>query len=284
MNQNPVQQQILTPDYKQVNKTNPSGELLATLRGVTGTSSGNNICYHDHRVWIASSDGILYVYNALNHILLEKLDACPVNDEISSIQIISQQTIDDEDEFKLLIGFKSGRLSVWNTRSYIKEHEILCHDESINCMIQAGENVWTASSDKLIRIWNATTLQPIKKLTEHKKPIYSMVLVDKFCQIWTAGDDDTIMIRDAFKGYIIDEIYVLGKSTNITFMVYVNNHVWSSHKNGIIRIWNVKEKKCVKEIEAHSSSIGCLVATTKQVWSASNDKGKYNCKFVIKNL
>jgi WD40 repeat protein len=171
---------------------------------------------------------------------------------------------------KIWTGYQSGKVVIWSTSSIRKEQEISCHNSPVTSIVQAGDMIWTSSTDGTIRLWDVETLMPALYL-EERTPVRCMILIACESEVWTASEDGTIKVRDAKNGNLITTLKV-GQSITTLNMVYTNDHVWSCSDDGKLRIWDVATKALVRELKAHDQKVSSLCGTDKQVWSSSGDK------------
>ena len=69
------------------------------------------------------------------------------------------------------------------------------HTGKVNAMIEVDNKIWSASSDKTVRIWNANTGDCIKILYGHTGPVFTLTLTAQF--VWSGSWDKNIILWDS---------------------------------------------------------------------------------------
>lgn len=144
---------------------------------------------------------------------------------------------------------------------------------SVSCSPN-GDNILTASSDHVIRIWNINTGKFIQNIKGHSQKVYSAVYsADGKC-IVSASADSTIRIWDATTG--LETRRLLGHTGSVYSAVFSpdGNRIVSVSEDKTARIWDVQSGINIGVLEGHKREV-CSVAYSpdgKYIASSSRDK------------
>lgn len=125
-------------------KTKKSVRCIILVKGTTD------------QVWSGCTDNKIYVYDAETSDLIKVLQFCLYSSQV--LQVLKGHNAGVK--CMLTVGNNNvwsasadGCVCIWDTTSPIKLiKQIQCHTRSINAMCQVGNQVWTASDDKQIRV------------------------------------------------------------------------------------------------------------------------------------
>jgi len=220
-----------------------------------------------NRVWSGSHD-LICIWNAKNHKLKKKIPQCPVTCFVHVNGNVWAGTLDmsllvfDGKRYRLKkkIKIESGTIGsllyykdiVWvgtdsiivpyspetyKVLGYLQGHE---NKQTIHSLIGVAGNIWSASSDKSIRIWDAETGECLKKLEGHSSRVFTLLSeYDKY--VWSGSWDRTIFIWNTQTHGFFKELK--GKHTDaISSLISVRHlgqqRIWSGSWDSSISIWS----------------------------------------------
>ncbi len=125
--------------------------------------------------------------------------------------------------------------------------------------LAAMENSRLISShlDNTITIWNATTGQSIRNLTEHTN-IVNCLAVLRGDRIASGSDDQSIIVWDANTGKIIRVLN--GHNSSIVSLAALDNDLLASGSQDCsIKIWNVTSGEEIRTLEGHTHTVKSLL-------------------------
>ncbi len=176
-------------------------------------------------------------------------------------------------------------LKVWDTTKGSKTDRFswVGHMNRINCMVEfeVSNNRFyaTAGSDSQINIYDRFSSLPIKQLTGHKAPIYSVChlhdpKINNEGFIAAGGVDKLIRIWDFASGKLIASLE--GHTEPITGLIQIpdKNLLVSAGLDRTIKIWDWQKKQFLKNLEFHRAGISslCLSRDGKYLASGSLDR------------
>lgn len=131
------------------------------------------------------------------------------------------------------------------------------HEKDVNALSVAPNDklLATASQDKLIKIWDAETLQLVGSCKGHKRTVWSVEFsnVDK-CVV-SCSSDATIKI------WSLDDFTCLktleGHDGAVLKCAFISHgmQVVSTDAVGVLKVWNVKTSECVNTFDSHEEKI-----------------------------
>jgi WD40 repeat protein len=149
------------------------------------------LCYdHEHNLWAGSSDNAIRIYN--RDLQLQSIQYQHTSSIFSICALPSG---------RLISGGRDATLKVWeNTQNH--EGSIAAHLLHIHAIeLQPSANwVATASMDKTVKIWDASSLELLKvleasKLVFHRSSVNTLLWLDERLLV-SAGDDRTIYLTE----------------------------------------------------------------------------------------
>jgi WD40 repeat protein len=140
-----------------------------------------------------------------------------------------------------------------------------------------GKRIVSGSNDKTIRIWDATTGQPIgKPLTGHTDIVYSVGYSPDGNHIVSGSFDKTVRIWDAATGQPIGKP-LIGHGNSVNSVAYSpdGNHIVSGSFDKTIRIWDAATGQPIgKPLTGHYGVVSSVAYSPdgKRIVSGSFDK------------
>eukprot|EP01088_Endostelium_zonatum_P006110 TRINITY_DN18219_c0_g1_i1.p1 TRINITY_DN18219_c0_g1~~TRINITY_DN18219_c0_g1_i1.p1 ORF type:complete len:1174 (-),score=270.18 TRINITY_DN18219_c0_g1_i1:46-3567(-) len=185
----------------------------------------------------------------------------------------------------------------------IGEKSIICLEESTNRRF-----IWSGDSQGTIRIWSADEMRSILQVETNNGGFFEIKSVGK--DMWCASSknlevrdergnlkktDSSITfsvcpIRDSKELWACVEgkikIWDISKMTVIKEIPFppgamycklkqVGDNVWGafSHRESVIRVWNIKNRQLIREINGHTRKVNSIIEVGKdRVWTGSEDR------------
>lgn len=171
---------------------------------------------------------------------------------------------DDEDGFENCL---ESKIEYLESSGQTKVHVLQGHGKHINAIEVQGDNVFSASADRTIRVWNWNTGEEIQILKGHRGSVKSLAVSGDF--VISASDDKTVRIWNwitgvhvrTLDGYLHEVSRVAGDGNIVACASH--NEIW-------IRNWQTGEL-LQKLTDAHSSVVSSIIVDGDLVLSVSSD-------------
>lgn len=163
------------------------------------------------------------------------------------------------------------------SKRYFLGSELTCygHTKSVNRAVFSpdGQRIATASTDKKIKIWDATSGAELQTLSGHGSNVTWVCFSPDGQRIASSSSDKTIKIWDAFTG---KELNTLKGHTDIVLSVSFSpdgKRIASSGHDASVRIWDLARRKEQKILTGHKGRVYGVDFSSngQQVASASAD-------------
>ena len=132
----------------------------------------------------------------------------------------------------------------------------------------------SASDDKTVKIWDATTGACIATLEGHSNIVNSVVFSHDSTRLASASDDETVKIWDATTGACIETLE--GHSDRVFSVVFSpdSHRLASASDDRTVQIWDATTGACIATLEGHTKSVNSVVFShdSTQLASASDDE------------
>ena len=141
-----------------------------------------------------------------------------------------------------------------------------------------GRKAISGSGDKSVRLWDLTTETPVKSCEGHTNWVLCVAWSPDGKMFASGGMDGAVCLWSAVDGSL------LGKMTGhlkwITSLSWEPFHLdpscsrlASSSKDGTVRVWNVKVKRCEFTVSQHTDAVSCVKwGGEGLLYTASRDK------------
>ncbi|XRB01759.1 dynein assembly factor [Pycnococcus provasolii] len=137
-----------------------------------------------------------------------------------------------------------------------------------------GTRIVSASQDKTVRVWDATTGACLSVLEGHSGAVFSASYSVDGTRIVSASQDKTVRVWDATTGA---RLFVLkGHSRAVTSVSYFadGTRIVSASFDKTVRVWNATTGACLSVLEGHSRPVTSASYSTDgtRIVSASDDR------------
>ena len=170
---------------------------------------------------------------------------------------------------ELVSGGKDKLIKIWNILTKTCLKTLIGHEGGISCVIMLSENQLVSSSeDKKLKLWDSKSGNCIKTFVGDFGKSLLKLNID---QIVGVGIDNTpLMILEVNTEKCLENY----PTSNVSYLLrFSHNEFASGTYDGLIKIWDLQNGKCLRTLSEHDSYILCLLKldSTKLV-SASYDK------------
>ncbi|KAK4149570.1 vegetative incompatibility protein HET-E-1 [Chaetomidium leptoderma] len=132
----------------------------------------------------------------------------------------------------------------------------------------------SASWDRTVKIWDATTGRCVATLEGHSNPVESVVWSPDAAQLASASYDHTVKIWDATTGRCIATLG--GHSDSVKSVAWSHDAAWlaSASWDKTVKIWDATTGRCIATLERHSRAVysAAWSPDAARLASASDDK------------
>jgi archaellum biogenesis ATPase FlaH len=132
----------------------------------------------------------------------------------------------------------------------------------------------SASSDRTIKIWDASSGECLKTLKGHSDSVWSVAFSHDSARLASASGDKTVKIWDASSGECLKSLAGHRHWVYSVAFSHDSTRLASASKDTTVKIWDASSGECLKTLEGHSDSVH-LVAfahNSARLASASKDK------------
>jgi len=132
---------------------------------------------------------------------------------------------------------------------------LIGHTGGVNSVAYSpdGKRIVSASDDKTIKIWDATTGEELKTLAGHDGPVYSATFSPDGKRIVSASADETLKLWDAETG---EELRTLSVQTSHVPVAFSpdGKRIVSGSSDNTLKIWDVETGKELQTLGGYSRS------------------------------
>ncbi|KAL6716961.1 hypothetical protein ACLMJK_004874 [Lecanora helva] len=150
------------------------------------------------------------------------------------------------------------------------------HSGSVSSVVFShnSKHVASASHDKTIKIWDASSGKCLQTLQGHSGWVNSVVFSHDSKHVASASHDKTIKIWDTSSGKCLQTLQGHSGWVRSVVFSYDSKHVASASHDETIKIWDTSSGKCLQTLQGHSGWVRSVVFSydSKHVASASHDK------------
>ncbi|MEM6468726.1 MAG: serine/threonine-protein kinase [Planctomycetota bacterium] len=206
------------------------------------------IQYHPTKPIIATSgnDGMVKIWDSETLELLQEWDAgSPV-----------RKVAFAPDGSRIVAGSGDGRIYCWHIESGVELVSITQPGAIFGVDWSAdGKMIASVGSDKLVRIWDAETLEPRQTMEGHQGPVYNVRFAPTGNRIATVGWGKEIIVWNTNTG--LDEMQVESESGDNWSVEFCSDgrHAVVAGQDGVCRIWDLDSQELVASLVGHESAV-----------------------------
>ena len=137
-----------------------------------------------------------------------------------------------------------------------------------------GRNLFSASADKTIKIWNLATGQVIRTLSGHTSAVNYLAISPDSKTLFSASADKTIKVWNIETGEQLRTLKGHTSSVNHLKISSDGQILFSASADKTIKIWDVATSKEIRTLPGHISFVNALVISPdgETLFSGSADK------------
>ncbi|MFY9226809.1 MAG: WD40 repeat domain-containing protein, partial [Blastocatellia bacterium] len=211
-----------------------TGKLLSSLKEHSGSVLALAVTLDNEKLVSASSDRTIKIWD-FNSILDDP--SCPSSTHTLTEHktIVNKLSLDDK---YLISGGSDGTIKVWDLLSYLPINDFSGHDYSITGLSITSDNqhLISTSEDGKIKVWELASSSLLAVLTESASSINTVALTKDNQYIVTGNSDKTINIWNLETGFLVNVL--TGHSDLITDLVLSEGTIFSTSKDGTVRLWD----------------------------------------------
>jgi WD40 repeat protein/serine/threonine protein kinase len=137
-----------------------------------------------------------------------------------------------------------------------------------------GQRLASASEDKTVRVWDATTGQELGSLKGHPKEVNRVVFSPDGQRLASASGDMTVKVWDATTG---QELRTLQGHTGEVYCVAYSpdgQRLASAAQDGTVKVWDATTGQELRTLQGHTGEVYCVAFSPdgQRLASASSDK------------
>ncbi|OIR57158.1 MAG: polyadenylation factor I complex, subunit PFS2 [Amphiamblys sp. WSBS2006] len=157
---------------------------------------------------------------------------------------------------RLLVGGKTGELTLWDGASFHFETLMQAHDIGIEDITWSNNGDWLVTVDGcgVVKYWQRT-LNNVKIFHAHKEAVYGASFSPTDTKIVTCSADKTVRVWDFLRS--TEERVLDGHCWNV-FAVAWNpamSLIASGGKDNMLKLWDPRDSACVKTLHDHKNSV-----------------------------
>lgn len=173
-------------------------------------------------------------------------------------------------------------LKVWRTSDFrCVESVQSAHDDAINdVVVSADGHVYTASADKLIKVWGKGEGEKkhslVSTLEKHKSSVNALALSSDGDVLYSGACDRSIIVwkKDGGDAHMAVAGALRGHKKSILCLAVVSDLLCSGSADKTVRIWrggSGNSYSCLAVFEGHKSPVKCLTAALDNTNRSYND-------------
>ena len=169
----------------------------------------------------------------------------------------------------LISGSHDASIKLWkigDKNNYTNVSELKGHEYTVWSICSKDNNIYSASADGTIRIWDIPRLAEVHTLKACDRKVYSVALKDGL--VFT-GTYDTVSIYDQRTS---QPIHILrGHQKNIWQLKIYDDQMYSCSSDGTVRIWELHNYSLLKTIEFPGSHIFSVTQHQDHIYAGTDD-------------
>ena len=153
------------------------------------------------------------------------------------------------------------------------------HKKTVLSLLVRGSLVFSASTDKTVRLWDTATDTCVRAYTGHSDIVYCLEVADGV--LYTGSRDGTARAWNVSTG---ESIHIFtGHTSRITCLhVADNDLLYTGSADGTVRVWDIHTGECVRVLTGHENIVLCVAmnpqGTLLFTGSADHTVGVWNAR------
>lgn len=219
---------------------------------------------NDKKYFIVNSTDFYFHVFALTNIIEEK-EFVTDKKAITCISLVCKEEI-------IAAGTWDSDICLWRKGGKDIESVLSGHTNSITCLESYEDYLLSGSSDCSAILWNAIEKKILGRFCRHTDAVSSVAFVGKN-SILTSSNDGMIIFWDTIFFNITSKIS-FHHSVTCAYIKYNSNLLIAGLSNGLLKMFNVYDKKVILNVKAHERTVQCLAVTIdeKLAFSGSLDR------------
>ncbi|KAN0086005.1 hypothetical protein V8E55_007139 [Tylopilus felleus] len=200
------------------------------------------------------------------HVYLSAMPQTPISSPICNLWV---------ERLQKHVFFTSGHPATWP----VDVHTLYGHAGAVLSVAYSpdGSHIVSGSSDKTIRVWNASTGQCVAgQFQGHTDPVWSVAYSHDGSHIISGSEDNTIRVWNATTGQCVAGPFQ-GHTSSVSSIAYSHDgsHIVSGSEGNAIRVWNASTGQCVAgSFQGYTDPVWCVAYSPdgSHIVSGSSDK------------
>lgn len=164
----------------------------------------------------------------------------------------------------------------------------VAHQKYINVVkVSPGEKnklVATASHDRLIKIWSASTLELKATLKGHKRGVWDIEFSPYERILASASSDKTIKLWNVSNGQCLNTLEGHLNSTVKVMWINEGLQLFTAGSDGQCKVWNVKKSTCLNTFDEHEDKIWAMDSLGDKLITGGSDSKLIEWRDVTKEV
>eukprot|EP01117_Protostelium_nocturnum_P013589 TRINITY_DN5089_c0_g1_i1.p1 TRINITY_DN5089_c0_g1~~TRINITY_DN5089_c0_g1_i1.p1 ORF type:complete len:1049 (+),score=205.66 TRINITY_DN5089_c0_g1_i1:285-3431(+) len=195
-------------------------------------------------VWASSIDGSLQIYDSKSGRLKKELKS-------EGLELVGCMLKRGN---RVWVGADKN-IHIWNCTTFKSTKTIIGHEKTINALCSVGPyEIWSCSSDKTVRCWNAESYQCIK-LISFECRIYCMFEMRTNGNVWCGNWDSSLSAWSAKTYELVTEFKTKHKNAICTMAIDAHERIWTGGLDGSIFVWQKRTENSLKNNETSQSPV-----------------------------
>eukprot|EP00762_Andalucia_godoyi_P006931 ANDGO_08304.mRNA.1 Myosin heavy chain kinase A len=216
------------------------------------------------QIWCGGRSGKIAVFDAKRLSLMTSLQS-PLKEAVTSICGMGD---------RVWVGYSTGAVEVWRDMRYERQAYSCSTSMAagvLEMMVVAKSQIWVASQDFTVRIFDYSTGDPIAVISAHENWVEALCEVAPLEQVWTGSADRTIRMWKIKDFSSVGQLE--GHTRAVTAIAFRGKYAWSGDESGSIRAWSISTRSCVLVIPSGQfSGIARIVSTPSSLWTCGVGK------------
>ncbi|RDW93985.1 uncharacterized protein DSM5745_01307 [Aspergillus mulundensis] len=159
----------------------------------------------------------------------------------------------DEDGKAVLIIYRSGSLTIWDTQNGIRRHTLEGHNDAVwhAEFSSDAKHIVSSSLDATVRTWDTTNGNLTRTFHGHAGPVRQSSFLQGNRMIVSQSDDQTIRVWDSVLGTCL---HILGSSTGY-MKLSPEKDILAYAEDNLIKLWDTVAADPVKTLEGHRGKV-----------------------------